>query len=118
MAKDDVVCLLPRGVNSRPDIEKELRECLICVLEALVVRIVILLILEASAHLVQVAHQIPLYHRDIRWENIIRRADDESKWFLIDWEDATMPPTFAQPLFAKDTHSPDIFRDGHGPEGG
>ena len=27
-----------------------------------------------------------------------------------------MPPTLAQPSFAKDTHSPDIFRDGHGPE--
>ena len=64
----------------------------------------------------QVAHQIPLYHRDIRWENIVRRMDDESKWFLIDWEDATTPPTFAQPSFAKETHSPDIFRDGHGQE--
>ena len=74
------------------------------------------MIFEASTHLVQVAHQIPLYHRDILWDNIIRRADDEAKWFLIDWDDATTPPTFAQPLFAKDTHSPDIFRDGHGPE--
>ena len=42
--------------------------------------------------------------------------EDESKWFLIDWEEATTPPTFAQLLFMKENHSPDIFRDGHGQE--
>ncbi|KAF8695002.1 hypothetical protein AX14_001918 [Amanita brunnescens Koide BX004] len=53
MTKGGMVCLSPRGIASRPRHEKKLRECLICVLEALVV-----------------AHQIPLYHRDIRWDNI------------------------------------------------
>ena len=57
--------------------------------------LIFLLTLEASVHLVQVAHQVPLYHRDIRWENIVRRMEDESKWFLIDWEHAATPPTFA-----------------------
>ena len=116
VAKGETVCLSPRGIASCPRLENELRECLICVLEALVVRIDIFLFSRQFTHLVQVAHQIPLYHRDIRWDNIIRRTEDQSKRFLIDWEDAAMPPTLAQPSFAKDTHSPDIFRDGHGPE--
>lgn len=38
-------------------------------------------------------------YRDIWWENIICRVEDESKEFFIDWEDAAMPPTFAQPSF-------------------
>ena len=42
--------------------------------------------------------------------------DAESKRFLIDWEDADTPPISAQPSFARASHSPDIFRDGHGPE--
>ena len=27
-----------------------------------------------------------------------------------------MPPTLGKPSFDKVTHSPDVFRDGHGPE--
>lgn len=38
-AKGETVCLNPRGIASRPRVENELRECLICVLNALVVRI-------------------------------------------------------------------------------
>ncbi|PPQ84849.1 hypothetical protein CVT25_004985 [Psilocybe cyanescens] len=60
------------------------------------------------------AHQVPIYHRDIRWNNVIRRINDHSKWFLIDWEDAAGPPTKAQLSFNKSTHSPAIFEDGHG----
>jgi len=43
-----------------------------------------------------VIHDIPFYHRDIRWNNVIRRIDDPTKWFLIDWEDAACSPTKAQ----------------------
>src|SRR5262249_17056344 len=57
-----------------------------------------------------------LFHRDIRWPNIIRRKDDSSKWFLIDWEDAQMPPTKALEHFVSDSHSPRVFQDGHGGE--
>lgn len=46
----------------------------------------------------------------------MRKVENESKWFLIDWEDADTPPTLAQPSFNKTIHSPAIFRDGHGPE--
>jgi len=42
--------------------------------------------------------------------------DDKSKWFLIDWEDAAVPPTKARPMFSKSDHSPAIFSDGHGAE--
>ena len=37
--KGETVYLKPRGIASRPRVENELRECLICVLNALVVRI-------------------------------------------------------------------------------
>ena len=57
---------------------------------------------------------MPIYHRDIRWNNVIRRIEDHSKWFLIDWEDAARPPTKAQPSFTRSNHSPAIFEDGHG----
>jgi hypothetical protein len=57
---------------------------------------------------------VPIYHRDIRWPNVIRRIQDHSKWLLIDWEDASLPPTEAQPSFSRSTHSPAVFEDGHG----
>lgn len=61
-------------------------------------------------------HDIPFYHRDIRWNNVICRIDDPTKWFLIDWEDAASPPTTAQKDFRRSTHSPTIFQDRHGAE--
>jgi len=65
---------------------------------------------------VQVAHRVPIYHCDIRWDNVIREIDDKSKWLLIDWEDAAVPPTKARPTFTESNHSPAIFSDGHGTE--
>jgi hypothetical protein len=47
---------------------------------------------------------------------VIRNKKDQSKWFLIDWENAATPPTKAQPAFSENDHSPAIFRDRHGPE--
>ena len=35
---------------------------------------------------------------------------------MIDWEDAALPPTKAQSHFARTTHSPGVFTDGHGAE--
>lgn len=94
------VILSPRGTANMPKTEEELLEALICVLEAL-----------------KSLHQAPaLFHRDIRWPNVIRCLDDPHSWFLIDWEDAAAPPTKAQPHFDKLSHSPKIFTDGHGPE--
>ncbi|KAF9480017.1 hypothetical protein BDN70DRAFT_833598 [Pholiota conissans] len=95
----NVTHFMPRGIAGQPTSEKELRECIACILESL-----------------DVAHRIPKYHRDIRWDNVIRRIDDRSKWFLIDWEDASGTPTMAQPTFASETHSPAIFGDGHAGE--
>ncbi|KAI6145599.1 hypothetical protein BKA82DRAFT_995780 [Pisolithus tinctorius] len=99
-AQTDAVVLVPRGTPQEPGTENELRECLVCVLDALVA-----------------LHHIPLYHRDIRWSNVIRTIDDRSKWILIGWDDAAVPPTQAL-SFARERehHSPAIFRDGHGEE--
>jgi hypothetical protein len=62
------------------------------------------------------AHPDPVFHRDIRWPNIIRRVHEPRKWFLIDWEDASMLPTRAAKHLKKGEHSPRIFADGHGAE--
>ena len=57
-----------------------------------------------------------MFHRDIRWPNVMRNIKDESKWFLIDWEDSATPPTQAQSSLRRAIHSPDVFHDGHGAE--
>jgi serine/threonine protein kinase len=58
----------------------------------------------------------PIFHRDIRWPNIVKRADDPTKWVLIDWEDAAAPPTLAAKHLDKNHHAPAVFKDNHGPE--
>ena len=58
----------------------------------------------------------PVFHRDIRWPNIIRMVHEPRKWFLIDWEDASMLPTHAAKHLKKKEHSPRVFADGHGAE--
>jgi hypothetical protein len=59
---------------------------------------------------------IPIFHRDIRWPNIIKRADDPTKWFLIDWDDATQAPTIAAIHLDRNCHAPRVFFNDHGPE--
>ena len=57
----------------------------------------------------------PVYHRDIRAPNIIRRFDGNG-WFLIDWGDASALPTSAVRDFKGHEHSPRVIHDNHGPE--
>jgi hypothetical protein len=58
----------------------------------------------------------PLFHRDIRWPNVIRDAHNPEKWFLIDWDDAAAAPTRGVTHLRPDTHSPRVFLDHHGAE--
>lgn len=58
----------------------------------------------------------PIFHRDIRWPNIVRRADNPSKWFLVDWDDATWPPTSSATHLSRTNHAPSVFQDGHAGE--
>ena len=58
----------------------------------------------------------PLFHRDIRGPNIVQRADDPSRWFLIDWDDAAVPTTSAAMHLNQNYHSSSVFRDGHAGE--
>ena len=46
----------------------------------------------------------------------MRRLDGQHQWFVIDWEDASTAPTQAQSHFDRETHSPNVFSDGHGAE--
>jgi hypothetical protein len=65
----------------------------------------------------QVLHQEPpVFHRDIRWPNVIQRADDPASWFLIDWEDAAYRDNEAARHLDPNTHCPRVFVDNHGGE--
>ena len=112
--KDNSLYLVPRGVSRQPTENKQLLECLTCVLHCLIVRY--LLHFDSITHQFQVAHGGQIFHRDIRWENIMLRVDDPSKWFVIDWEDAAKTPTWARLHLNPITHSPAVFQDNHGPE--
>ncbi|KIM44388.1 hypothetical protein M413DRAFT_24899 [Hebeloma cylindrosporum] len=95
------VFLEPRGISTSPSNGLQVIEAICCILEALVVM-----------H----TGPKPIFHRDIRWPNIVQRADDLTKWFLIDWEDAATPPTVAATHLNKNNHAPTVFLDDHGPE--
>lgn len=58
----------------------------------------------------------PIYHRDIRWLNVVRSAEDSSKWFLIDLEDSASPPTLAATHLDELSHCPSVFQNNHGSE--
>ena len=55
-----------------------------------------------------------MFHRDIRWPNIIQSREEPSKWLLIDWEDASFSPTKAAPRLSHAEHSPNVYKDNHG----
>jgi hypothetical protein len=56
----------------------------------------------------------PVFHRDIRWPNVIRHIHNSRKWFLIDWEDASILPTHAASHLENQAHSPQVSKDGYG----
>ena len=58
----------------------------------------------------------PIYHRDIRWQNVTRSITNSSWWFVIDIDDSSERPTKAAPTLRADIHSPHVFKDGHGAE--
>jgi hypothetical protein len=49
------------------------------------------------------ANPKPLFHRDICWPHVIQDASLCTKWFLIDWDDASTTPT--QPAMHLDQNS-------------
>ena len=55
-----------------------------------------------------------MFHRDIRWPNIMQSREDSSKWFLIDWEHASFAPTKAARHMSRVGHSPKVHEDNHG----
>jgi hypothetical protein len=62
------------------------------------------------------ANSDPVFHRDIHWQNIIQMVQNPSKWFIIDWEDASMLPTHTAKNLKKREHLPGVFSDEHGAE--
>jgi hypothetical protein len=113
---EKMIILQPLGLLAKPQTEKELLEAVSCVLQVLKVGIITSNWNLSWTNVPQVIHGDSLFHRDIRWPNVIQRKDDPSQWFLIDWEDAQEAPTKALGHFASDTHSARVFEDGHGGE--
>ncbi|PFH47466.1 hypothetical protein AMATHDRAFT_152002, partial [Amanita thiersii Skay4041] len=92
--------LVPRGNDEGPRSVDDVKRAVTCVLEAL-----------------EVLHTKPkIFHRDIRWLNVMQSREDPTRWFLIDWEDATQEPTEAAPHLRSGTHAPQVFANGHGAE--
>ena len=100
-----------------PRTEKDLLAAIVCVLEALKVRVGGDF-QKSFTDTEQVLHGEPTcLHRDIRWPNVMRHLDNKQKWFIIDWGDAAMLGSCtAQSHFEWRTHSPRVFVDGHGTE--
>ena len=44
----------------------------------------------------------------------MQSSGDSSKWFLIDWEDASFAPTKGAPHMSQNEHSPNVYKDNHG----
>jgi hypothetical protein len=57
-----------------------------------------------------------LFHGDICWLNVIQDASLDTKWFLIDWDDAST--TLTQPAVHLDqnSHPLMVFKNNHGTE--
>ena len=57
----------------------------------------------------------PVYHRDIREPNIMKKFDG-SVWFLIDWSDASTAPTCGVTHLKESEHSARVRQENHGAE--
>ena len=103
----------PRGIDQLPRDGQEAYAMIVCVLQALTVSIISpyypFLIIPQVMH-----SNPPVYHRDIRPANIMKKYNDNT-WFLIDWSDAATPPTLPASLNARN-HSPRVREPNHGAE--
>ncbi|KAK2464907.1 hypothetical protein APHAL10511_002983 [Amanita phalloides] len=95
------VDLEPRGIDQSPESSTDIRNAVMCILQTL-----------KACH----ASDPQVFHRDIRWRNVIRNKEDPTNWFLIDWEDASFAPTRAAQHLNRIEHSPKVFEDNHGAE--
>jgi hypothetical protein len=62
------------------------------------------------------ANPKPLFHCDICWPNIIWDASLHTKWFLIDWDDASTTLTQLAMHLDWNSHPPKVFENNHGTE--
>jgi hypothetical protein len=108
----------PKGRSDVPKTTRQVLDAISCILHALIVSQLRAHVLMLHSYLLQVMHAEPqlIFHRDIRWPNVVKCADDPRKWILIDWDDAATPPTPAATHFDKRCHPPAVFKDNHGPE--
>ena len=110
------VYLSPVGLAVNPASGREVMDAVVCVLQALQVRYG-LRTRHSYLTSLQVMHSDPnpVYHRDIREFNIIKKFDGKG-WFLIDWSDASTAPTRAAKHLKTYEHSPAVQEDNHGAE--
>ena len=90
------ITVTPVGMDAIPLSGSEAFNAVICILQALKVYILSYSPPVISDSHVQVMHSdpCPVYYRDIRQPNILKKYDSND-WFLIDWSDASTTPTQA-----------------------
>ncbi|GMF45323.1 unnamed protein product [Phytophthora fragariaefolia] len=56
-------------------------------------------------------HAASWMHRDIRWSNVMKRNNESTSWFLIDFMDALLSPADSSSgaHLRRENHAPDIF---------
>ena len=57
-----------------------------------------------------------LFHHDICWPNVIQDASLHTKWFLIDWDDASTTLTQLAGHLDQNSHPLMVFENKHGTE--
>jgi hypothetical protein len=108
------VYLGPVGLDRLPESGLESFKSVVHVLQALKVCYDVSCIRHLTP---QVMHSSPdpIYHRDIREPNIIKRFETDG-WFLIDWCDASTAPTRGVTHLTESEHSDRVCHNDHGAE--
>jgi hypothetical protein len=107
--------LSPVGIERFPESGAESFNAVVCVLEALKVCYDLSRIRHLTSSQVMHSSPDPVYHRDIRQPNIIKKFNNP-EWFLIDWCDASKTPTLGVKHLKESENSPRVRDEDHGAE--
>ncbi|OWM75659.1 hypothetical protein CDL15_Pgr021824 [Punica granatum] len=97
--KDLAHVFKPRGIKSKPVSFEQLVEALMYVTKALVA-----------------LHDLCFMHRDLSWDKVVRRVDNEGEWVVCGFDEAVASPQIyprGGELVARGAHAPEMGRGLH-----